>query len=431
MGRDLSKTRRHPRFDCVQAPYPEGERFDHWGFLDRRPLQDPVLAVQPQHHDAGRRQLHGFATMRPPNCCRTQPMLDRLVRPEAPDRLPAGPLMPGAHDLGILAPGFASFAAISGAVPIVRPPTAPASGLLALQCPPAEHYHLQSEKPLWSNPGFSAATPVGPNLEIGRVIATPLHNLAIRLPSVSMSRRLRRGRRRLHVRRGLPVTAASWSAQKLLRRCRRRRSLAAAVVGRYRQHPALAPVSRNTNSHRPRTCDRIEVVVPDRTTPLQRHYARASSTGLRLNSHAVPHRTPFSSGAFAYGVGQIRGFHSLRLIRCFGSGEDGHGPCRLGVGQHRQSGTSRAGDCSNRPPRWRSRVCGVEVLHYFHDHYFLGRPDRRELGKHSRCTGCGIGIVRATGQPGRSSWRRRPADKPNSLSRPPNSCSHSSHPEHP
>jgi phenylacetate-CoA ligase len=178
-GRDLSRKLAAIRESAAgKAPYPEGERFEHWGFSTgdifktgpcvslniTTPLDDQLRWLR---HEA-------------PDYLLTHPtMLDRLVRRSAeigfrPDRLRQVLTISE-----ILAPGLRELCRQQWGVPIVDTYSTREAGYLALQCPDAEHYHLQSETVLVEILD-SAGEACGPG-EIGRVIATPLHNLAMPL----------------------------------------------------------------------------------------------------------------------------------------------------------------------------------------------------------------------------------------------------------
>jgi phenylacetate-CoA ligase len=79
----------------------------------------------------------------------------------------------------ILAPGLRELCSQLWGVPIVDAYSTREAGYLALQCSDAEHYHLQSETVLVEilDPSGKACAPG----EIGRVVVTPLHNLAMPL----------------------------------------------------------------------------------------------------------------------------------------------------------------------------------------------------------------------------------------------------------
>ena len=178
-GRDLSRKLAAIRDSTAgKAPYPEGERFEHWGFSTGDIFKTgPCVSLNITTPVDDQLQ---WLRREAPDYLLTHPtMLDRLVRRSAeigfrPDRLRQVLTISE-----ILAPGLREFCRQHWGVPIVDTYSTREAGYLALQCPHTEHYHLQSETVLVEILD-SAGQACRPG-EIGRVIATPLHNLAMPL----------------------------------------------------------------------------------------------------------------------------------------------------------------------------------------------------------------------------------------------------------
>ena len=165
-------------FKAGKALYPEGERFQHWGFSTGE-----IFATGP------------CASLNITTPVDRQ--IDWLQR-EAPDYLLTHPTMLAAllrrsAELGVrparlkqvltlseaLQPGLRELCQSVWGVPIVDAYSTREAGYLALQCPEATHYHVQSETALVEILD-AAGGPCAPG-EIGRVIVTPLHNVAMPL----------------------------------------------------------------------------------------------------------------------------------------------------------------------------------------------------------------------------------------------------------
>ena len=106
-------------------------------------------------------------------------MLDRLVRRSAESGLRPRKLRQVLTISEILAPGLRELCRAEWDARVVDTYSTRETGYLALQCPDTDHYHLQSETALVEILGRDGR-PCGPG-EIGRVIVTPLHNLAMPL----------------------------------------------------------------------------------------------------------------------------------------------------------------------------------------------------------------------------------------------------------
>jgi phenylacetate-CoA ligase len=178
-GRDLSQKLAAIRESTAgKAPYPEGEHFEHWGFStgDIFKTGSCVSLNITTPVDDQLRWLRREA----PDYLLTHPtMLDRLLRRSAETGFRPGRLRQVLTISEILAPGLRELCRQQWGVPIVDSYSTREAGYLALQCPDAEHYHLQSESVLVEILD-SAGKACAPG-EIGRVIVTPLHNLAMPL----------------------------------------------------------------------------------------------------------------------------------------------------------------------------------------------------------------------------------------------------------
>jgi len=161
-----------------KAPYPDGERLDNWGFstadIFRTGLCVSLNITTPVDD-----QLKWLLREEPDYLLTHPTMLDRLVRHSAETGLRPKRLRQVLTISEILAPGLRELCHAEWNAPVVDTYSTREAGYLALQCPDADHYHLQSETALVEilDP---AGRPCAPG-EIGRVIVTPLHNLAMPL----------------------------------------------------------------------------------------------------------------------------------------------------------------------------------------------------------------------------------------------------------
>jgi phenylacetate-CoA ligase len=129
-------------------------------------------------------------------------MLDRLVRRSAETGLRPRQLRQVLTISEILAPGLRELCRAEWNAPVADTYSTREAGYLALQCPDTDHYHLQSETALVEilDP---AGRPCAPG-DIGRVIVTPLHNLAMPLVRYDIGDHAEVGAR-CSCGRGLPV----------------------------------------------------------------------------------------------------------------------------------------------------------------------------------------------------------------------------------
>lgn len=180
-GRDLSAKLAVIRYsDKGKALWPEGKRYDSWGFstgdiFRTGPCVSLNIATPIEQ------QLEWLERESPDYLLTHPTLLDRLLR-AAGDFRP-GRLRQVLTISEILAPGLRDFCRERWGVPVVDTYSTRECGYLAFQCPDGaaghERYHLQAESALieiLDEEGVPA-----PPGAIGRVIVTPLHNLAMPL----------------------------------------------------------------------------------------------------------------------------------------------------------------------------------------------------------------------------------------------------------
>ena len=178
-GRDLSgKLAAIRESTAGKALYPDGERLDNWGFSTAdifRTGPCVSLNITTPVDD----QLKWLAREEPDYLLTHPTMLDRLIRRSAETGLRPRRLRQVLTISEILAPGLRELCRAEWNTPVVDTYSTRETGYLALQCPHADHYHLQSETALVEilDPTGKACAPG----EIGRVVVTPLHNLAMPL----------------------------------------------------------------------------------------------------------------------------------------------------------------------------------------------------------------------------------------------------------
>ncbi len=161
-----------------KAGYPDGERFDNWGFSTAEIFRTGPgvgLNIATPVDD----QLEWLLREEPDYLLTHPTMLDRLIRRSVETGLRPGRLRQALTISEILAPGLRELCRAEWNVPVVDTYSTRETGYLALQCPQTDNYHLQSETVLVEILD-SAGRPCSPG-EIGRVIVTPLHNLAMPL----------------------------------------------------------------------------------------------------------------------------------------------------------------------------------------------------------------------------------------------------------
>jgi phenylacetate-CoA ligase len=161
-----------------KALYPEGERLDNWGFstadIFRTGASVSLNITTPVDQ-----QLDWLLREEPDYLLTHPTMLDRLVRRSAERGHRPQRLKQVLTISEILAPGLRELCRAEWGVRVVDTYSTRETGYLALQCPDTDHYHLQSETVLVEILD-AEGQPSAPG-EIGRVIVTPLHNLAMPL----------------------------------------------------------------------------------------------------------------------------------------------------------------------------------------------------------------------------------------------------------
>jgi phenylacetate-CoA ligase len=178
-GRDFSgKLAAIRESTAGKALYPDGEHLENWGFSTAdifRTGPCVSLNITTPLDD----QLKWLLREDPDYLLTHPTMLDRLIRRSAETGLRPRKLRQVLTISEILPPGLRELCRAQWDAPVIDTYSTRETGYLALQCPNADHYHLQSETAL-----VEILDPAGrlcATGEIGRVIVTPLHNLAMPL----------------------------------------------------------------------------------------------------------------------------------------------------------------------------------------------------------------------------------------------------------
>lgn len=178
-GRDLSGKLAAIRDSTKgKALHPDGERLDSWGFSTAdifRTGPGVSLNITTPVDD----QLEWLLREEPDYLLTHPTMLDRLIRRSIDLGLRPERLQQVLTISEILAPGLRELCRAAWGARVVDTYSTRETGYLALQCPDTDHYHLQSETALVEILD-SESRPCPPGA-IGRVIVTPLHNLAMPL----------------------------------------------------------------------------------------------------------------------------------------------------------------------------------------------------------------------------------------------------------
>jgi phenylacetate-CoA ligase len=161
-----------------KALYPDGEHLENWGFSTAdifRTGSCVSLNITTPVDD----QLEWLVREAPDYLLTHPTMLDRLIRRSAETGLRPRKLRQVLTISEILAPGLRDLCRAVWDAAVIDTYSTREAGYLALQCPDTDHYHLQSETALVEilDPD---GRPCAPG-DIGRVIVTPLHNLAMPL----------------------------------------------------------------------------------------------------------------------------------------------------------------------------------------------------------------------------------------------------------
>jgi phenylacetate-CoA ligase len=175
-GRDLTAKLAVIRYsDKGKALYPDGRRYESWGFSTGDIFRTgPCVSLNittpiEQQLEWLRREAPDYLLTHPT-------LLDRLLR--AGDWKPAR-LKQVLTISEILAPGLRALCRERWDVPVIDTYSTRECGYLAFQCPEHDHYHLQAESALIEILD-EHGVPTKPGA-IGRVIVSPLHNLAMPL----------------------------------------------------------------------------------------------------------------------------------------------------------------------------------------------------------------------------------------------------------
>ncbi|MGD9881178.1 MAG: phenylacetate--CoA ligase family protein [Reyranella sp.] len=178
-GRDLSGKLAAIRDSTPgKALYPQGRRLERWGFSTAE-----IFATGPcvtlNILTATEDQLAWLVRERPDYLITHPTILDRLLRASARTGTKPDGLKQILTISEVLPPGLRELCRQVWGLSIADTYSSREIGYLALQCPQAEHYHLQSETVLVEILD-ERGRPCAPG-EVGRVVATPLHNLAMPL----------------------------------------------------------------------------------------------------------------------------------------------------------------------------------------------------------------------------------------------------------
>lgn len=213
-ARDLSAKLAVIRYsDKGKALWPDGERYDSWGFSTADIFRTgPCVSLNIT--TPIERQLEWIEREAPDYLLTHPTLLDRLLRASG-DFRPAR-LKQVLTISEILAPGLRALCRERWGVPVIDTYSTRECGYLAFQCPEHSHYHLQAESALVEILDENGA-PVPPGA-IGRVVVTPLHNLAMPLLRYDLGDYARTGDDACACGRGLPViTSILGRRQNLLR----------------------------------------------------------------------------------------------------------------------------------------------------------------------------------------------------------------------
>jgi len=213
-ARDLSAKLAVIRYsDKGKALWPDGKRYESWGFSTGDIFRTgPCVSLNITTPID--RQLEWLAREAPDYLLTHPTLLDRLLRASGdfrPTRLKQVLTISE-----ILAPGLRALCRERWGVPVIDTYSTRECGYLAFQCPEHEHYHLQAESALIEVVDEDGA-PVPPGA-IGRVVVTPLHNLAMPLLRYDLGDYAESGDGACPCGRGLPViTRILGRRQNLLR----------------------------------------------------------------------------------------------------------------------------------------------------------------------------------------------------------------------
>ncbi len=200
-ARDLSAKLAVIRYsDKGKALWPDGKRYDSWGFSTGDIFKTgPCVSLNIT--TPIERQIEWLEREAPDYLLTHPTLLDRLLR--ASDDFRPTRLKQVLTISEILAPGLRTLCRERWGVPVIDTYSTRECGYLAFQCPEHEHYHLQAESALIEILDENGAA-VGPGA-IGRVVVTPLHNLAMPLLRYELGDYAETGDGACPCGRGLPV----------------------------------------------------------------------------------------------------------------------------------------------------------------------------------------------------------------------------------
>ena len=161
-----------------KALYPEGQRVDNWG-RSTASLFKTGDCVSLNVTTSIAEQAEWLVRQNPDYLLTHPSIVERLARYWLDDGLPPIRLRQVETIAEALRPRVRELCAEAWGVPVVDIYTAREAGYLALQCPFAEHYHIQSEVNFVEVLDW-VGQPCAPG-EAGRVVVTPLHNFAMPL----------------------------------------------------------------------------------------------------------------------------------------------------------------------------------------------------------------------------------------------------------
>lgn len=161
-----------------KAAYPKGTVSDNWGYASRM-----VFATGPSvslNITSTWDQQIDWLQREDPDYLLTHPSVAHRLAEHCLDKGIRLPRLRQVETISeVLRPATRALCRKAWNVPLVDMYTAREAGYIALQCPGAEHYHVQSEG-IFVEVLNERGEPCEPG-EIGRVIVTPLHNFAMPL----------------------------------------------------------------------------------------------------------------------------------------------------------------------------------------------------------------------------------------------------------
>lgn len=161
-----------------EATYPKGTVSDNWGYASRMVFATG-LSVGLNITSTWDQQID-WLQREDPDYLLTHPSVAHRLAEHCLDKGIRLPRLREVETISeVLRPATRALCRQAWNVPLVDMYTAREAGYIALQCPGAEHYHVQSEG-IFVEVLNERGEPCEPG-EIGRVIVTPLHNFAMPL----------------------------------------------------------------------------------------------------------------------------------------------------------------------------------------------------------------------------------------------------------